>query len=141
MFAALSTVEPPIVEHGMAALLEREKTWYEARRPILEHRVRDRLGELSDRLGGAEWLDGGFSAGDLLMVHVLLRLNGSGMLEEHSPPISPAAKPDPPTSVRSTRNWRYSRACRRPAKGPLREAPGRRSWLNGGRRLRPAWMA
>jgi glutathione S-transferase len=83
MFAALSTVEPPIVEHGMAALLEREKTWYEARRPILEHRVRDRLGELSDRLGGAEWLDGGFSAGDLLMVHVLLRLNGSGMLEEH----------------------------------------------------------
>ena len=66
MFAALSTVEPPIVELGSAALLERDKPWYEQRRPILEARVRDRLDELSSRLGDADWLDDAFSAGDLL---------------------------------------------------------------------------
>ncbi|MDB5575794.1 MAG: glutathione S-transferase-like protein [Bradyrhizobium sp.] len=83
MFAALNTIEPPIVDRGMAVLLERGKTWYEERLPILEHRVRDRLNELSARLGDADWLDGEFSAGDLLMVTVLRRLNGSGLLEEH----------------------------------------------------------
>jgi glutathione S-transferase len=82
MFAALSTVEPPIVERSMATLLERDKTWYAERLPMLEDRVRDRLGELSSRLGDADWLDGEFSAGDLLMVTVLRRLNGSGLLEE-----------------------------------------------------------
>src|SRR6266480_2626743 len=75
MFAALSTVEPPIVE--------RDKAWYEQRLPILEDRVRARLGELSSRLGDADWLDGAFSAGDLLMVTVLRRLNGSGILEKY----------------------------------------------------------
>ncbi len=83
MFAALSTVEPPIVELSMATILEREKSWYEARLPMLQDRVRVRLGELSDRLGDAEWLDGAFSAGDLMMVTVLRRLNGSGLLEQH----------------------------------------------------------
>ena len=83
MFAALSTVEPPIVERSMAMLLERDKPWYEERLPLLEDRVRDRLGELSSRLGDADWLDGAFSAGDLLMVTVLRRLDGSGLLEEY----------------------------------------------------------
>src|SRR6516164_3223080 len=81
MFAALSTVEPPIVELGTAALLERDKPWYEARRPILQDRVRQRLDQLAARLGEAEWLDGAFSAGDLLMVTVLRRLDGTGLLE------------------------------------------------------------
>jgi glutathione S-transferase len=81
MFAALSSVEPPIVELGTAALLERDKPWYEARRPILQDRVRQRLDQLAERLGDAEWLDGAFSAGDLLMVTVLRRLDGSGLLE------------------------------------------------------------
>lgn len=83
MFAALNTVEPPIVEYGMATLLERDKSWYEERQAILENRVRVRLGELSGRLGDAEWLDGAFSAGDLLMVTVLRRLDGSGVLEKY----------------------------------------------------------
>jgi glutathione S-transferase len=83
MFAALNTVEPPIVDRGMAALLERDKAWYEERRPILEDRVRQRLDELSSRLGDADWLDDAFSAGDLLMVTVLRRLEGSGMLEAY----------------------------------------------------------
>jgi glutathione S-transferase len=83
MFAALSTVEPPIVERSMAMIVERDKAWYEQRLPILEDRVRGRLGELSQRLGDADWLDGKFSAGDLLMVSVLLRLGGSGIVEEY----------------------------------------------------------
>ena len=83
MFAGLSTVEPPIVDRGNAILLERDRTWHEERLPMLEERVRVRLGELSDRLGHADWLDGAFSAGDLLMISVLRRLNGSGLLEDY----------------------------------------------------------
>jgi glutathione S-transferase len=83
MFAALNTVEPPIFERAMARILEHDKTWYEQRLPILEDRVRVRLGELSSRLGDADWLDDAFSAGDLLMVAVLRRLNGSGLLEKY----------------------------------------------------------
>jgi glutathione S-transferase len=83
VFAALNTVEPPIVDLGMATLLERDKIWYEERLPVLEDRVRVRLDELSSRLGRADWLDDAFSAGDLLMVTVLRRLNGSGILETY----------------------------------------------------------
>ena len=83
MFAALSTVEPPIVERSMAVILEREKPWHEERLQMLDERVHVRLGELSRRLGSADWLDGAFSAGDLMMVTVLRRLGGSGLLEKH----------------------------------------------------------
>jgi glutathione S-transferase len=83
MFAALNTVEPPIVDRSMATILERDKTWYGERLLILDDRVRARLSELSSRLGDADWLDDAFSAGDLLMVTVLRRLNGSGLLEEY----------------------------------------------------------
>lgn len=83
MFAALNTIEPPIVELEMAMLLERDKSWHEARLPILQDRVRIRLGELSRRLGDAEWLDGAFSAGDLLMVTVLRRLDASGLNDDY----------------------------------------------------------
>jgi len=83
MFAALSTVEPPIVELTMAMLFERDKSWYAERLPMLQDRVRVRLGELSAYLGNADWLDGAFSAGDLMMVTVLRRLNNSGLLDEY----------------------------------------------------------
>lgn len=83
MFAALSTVEPPVVDRSMAMLVDRDKPWYEERLPILDGRVRDRLGQLSDHLGDAAWLDGAFSAADLMMVSVLQRLAGSGLVEEH----------------------------------------------------------
>ncbi|MDE1903303.1 MAG: glutathione S-transferase family protein [Alphaproteobacteria bacterium] len=83
MFAALNTVEPPILERETARLLERDKTWYEKRLPLVDDRVRDRLGQLSSRLGNADWLDGAFSAGDLMMVSVLLRLRSSGILDEY----------------------------------------------------------
>jgi glutathione S-transferase len=83
MFAALSTVEPPILELGIARLLEGDKAWSAQRMPLVEDRVRDRLGQLSRRLANADWLDGAFSAGDLMMVSVLLRLKASGMLDDY----------------------------------------------------------
>ena len=82
MFAALSTVEPGIMELSMLKIVDRDKPWYEARLPVVEASVRQRLGELSRRLGDAEWLDGPFSAGDLLMANVLRRLKTSGLLDE-----------------------------------------------------------
>jgi glutathione S-transferase len=82
MFAALNTVEPPIVESEQTGYVERDKSWYEERLSLLDDRVRVRLKQLSDRLGGADWLDGGFSAGDLIMVTVLRRLEGSTLLDE-----------------------------------------------------------
>src|SRR3982075_3885387 len=83
MFAALSTVEPPILELGNARLLEGDKPWQAERLPLVQDRVRGRLNQLSARLGDADWLDGAFSAGDLLMVSVLLRLKPSGLLNEY----------------------------------------------------------
>jgi glutathione S-transferase len=82
MFAALSTVEPPILEFANARLLERDKPWSQERLPLVEDRVRHPLKLLSARLGDADWLDGAFSAGDLMMVSVLLRLRASGILDE-----------------------------------------------------------
>ncbi len=83
MFAALGTVEPPIVERSLATIIERDKPWYAQRLPMLDERVRARLDELSRRLGDADWLDGRFSAGDLLMVTVLRRADALGMLADH----------------------------------------------------------
>lgn len=83
MFAALSTVEPPIVDREIARLLEGDKSWSAQRMPLVEDRIRNRLGQLSLCFGDADWLDGEFSAGDLMMVSVLLRLKGSGMLDEY----------------------------------------------------------
>ncbi|MDR9779207.1 glutathione S-transferase family protein [Rhizobium redzepovicii] len=83
MFAALNTVEPPIFERSLATILERDEPWYEQRLHALEDSIRKRLGSLSARLGDADWLDGAFSAGDLLMVTVLLRAQASGLLEEY----------------------------------------------------------
>jgi glutathione S-transferase len=83
MFAALNTVEPPILDLQTAKFLEGDKPWSEQRLPLVKDRIRKRLGELSDRLGEADWLDGAFSAGDLMMVHALLRLKPSGMLDDY----------------------------------------------------------
>jgi glutathione S-transferase len=83
MFAALNTVETPILDLQTAKFLEGDKPWSEQRLPLVKDRIRKRLGELSDRLGDADWLDGAFSAGDLMMVHALLRLKPSGLLDEY----------------------------------------------------------
>ncbi|WP_395449669.1 glutathione S-transferase family protein [Aminobacter sp. UC22_36] len=83
MFAALNTVEPPIVELEQAPFVEGDKPWLEERIPMLKDRIRVRMGELSNRLGDADWLDGTFSAGDLMMVMVLRRLEGDGIVEDY----------------------------------------------------------
>ena len=83
MFAALNTVEPPLVDREIAMREEREKPWYEQRQPVVEDRARKPLDELSRRLGDAEWLDGAFNAGDLLMVAVLFRSKETGILDEY----------------------------------------------------------
>lgn len=82
MFAALNTVEPPILELSTAKVFESDKSWSQERLPLVEDRVRNRLGQLSARLGKADWLDGAFSAADLMMVSVLLRTRPSGILNE-----------------------------------------------------------
>jgi len=82
LFAALNTVEPPILELVTARIFEGDKPWSKERIPLVEERVRDRMKQLAARLGDADWLDGDFSAGDLMMVSVLLRLRPSGILDE-----------------------------------------------------------
>ena len=83
MFAALTTVQEPIVEREAFILMEKDKSWFTERLPILDDRVRVRLGQLSRRLGDADCLDGDFSAGDLLMVNVLRRSAASALLPEY----------------------------------------------------------
>jgi glutathione S-transferase len=82
MFAALNTVEPPILELVTVRILEGDKPWARERLPLVRERIGHRLKQLSAHLGDAEWLDGAFSAGDLMMAHALLRLKPSGMLDE-----------------------------------------------------------
>ncbi len=83
MFAAHNTIEPVIVEREMAGFVERKESWYEQRMPIVEARIRKRLDALSACLGDNDWLEGAFSAGDLLMVSVLRRLKSSGILNDY----------------------------------------------------------
>lgn len=82
MFAAIGTIEPPILERVTAMFLEGDADWSKQRLPLIDDRIRSRLAVLSDRLGNADWLDGAFSAGDLVMIGVLRRLSASGMLNE-----------------------------------------------------------
>jgi glutathione S-transferase len=83
MFAALNSVEPPILDLTIVKIVEGSKPWYEQRLPLVRERIGVRLGELSSRLGQSEWLEGEFSAGDLMMVAVLVRLKASGILNEY----------------------------------------------------------
>ena len=83
MFAAVNTIEPPILELVTAKILEADKPWTKDRLPLVMDRIRERLNQLSVRMGESAWLDGAFSAGDLMMVSVLLRLRPSGLLDEY----------------------------------------------------------
>jgi glutathione S-transferase len=82
MFAAVNTIELPILDFAYGRFTEGKKPWYEERLAMVKDRIRDRLKQLIERLGRSEWLEGAFSAGDLMMVHVLQRLKPSGMLDE-----------------------------------------------------------
>ena len=74
---------PEILELVTAVIFERDKPWSEQRLPLVKDRVRERLKQLSARLGDAQWIEGAFSAGDLMMVSVLLRLRAPGLLDEY----------------------------------------------------------
>jgi glutathione S-transferase len=128
MFAALNTVEPPILDREFATLMERDKTWYAERLPILEDRVRVRLGELSSRLGDADWLDAAFSAGDLLMVTVLRRLTGSALC------ISPASQCAGQPWPGSTHSKRYPASFAREY-----DAPACVAWYRNRNEVRHVW--
>jgi glutathione S-transferase len=82
MFSAVNTIEPPILEFANTKILEREKSWFRERMPVVEDRVRNRFNQLSNYLGDKEWLEGEFTVGDLMMVSVLLRMRASGILDE-----------------------------------------------------------
>jgi glutathione S-transferase len=83
MFAALSTVEPAIVDRDVVEYFEDGKSWQSERFAMVDERIRGRLNQLSARMGDCEWLDGAFSAADIIMVHVLRRLEGSGILDDY----------------------------------------------------------
>lgn len=82
LFAAKSTLEPVIVERESAVLTEREQPWFAARLPLLDAAVRRRLSQLSARLGGAEWFDGAFTLGDLMIATVLRRPSAAMFLPD-----------------------------------------------------------
>ena len=81
MFAAVSTVEPPIVDRQIAMFTERDKTWYEEHLSMINKRIRAQLAQLSAHLRDGDWLDGAFSAADIMMIHVVRRLESSGILQ------------------------------------------------------------
>jgi glutathione S-transferase len=115
MFAALNTVKPPILELGTARLLEGDKPWCKERLPLVEDRVRARLEQLSARLGSADWLDGAFSAGNLMMVSVLLRLKSSGILDEYPNLASYAACGEARPAYKRAFDAQLTPASHRPA--------------------------
>jgi glutathione S-transferase len=82
MFAALSSIEPAIVDREAAYFMERDRSWYRERQPLLDDRIRSRLAALAASLGDSEWLERSFTAGDLLTISVLRRLAGSRFLDE-----------------------------------------------------------
>lgn len=81
LFAALNTLEPPIMDRSMATIFEATETWSAPRLPGIDTRIAERLQGASDRLGAAEWFTGRFSAGDLMMVSVLRIIEGEGLIE------------------------------------------------------------
>jgi glutathione S-transferase len=117
MFAALNTVEPPILELVNARILERDKPWSKERLPLVEDRVRDRLKPLSTRLGNAIWLDGEFTAGDLMMVSVLLRLRPSGILDEFPSLAAYVARGEARTAYQRAFDAQLALNTRKPAAG------------------------
>lgn len=81
MFAAVSTLEPVILERESALLQEGDRAWTPQRLPLLDARIGQRLADLAGWLGDRDWLEGAFSAGDLMMVCVLRRLGSSALLD------------------------------------------------------------
>lgn len=83
IFAAVNTVEPPVVERDIVRYHEDGKSWQSERLAMVDDRIRSRLNQLAAKMGNSRWLDGAFSAADIMMVHVVRRLEGSGILDDY----------------------------------------------------------
>jgi glutathione S-transferase len=82
MFAALNTVETPLQQLAVIDLFNAHEEWARLRRPTVEQQAIKRLGELARQLEGRLYLEGGFSAADLMMVHVLRLIRHTSLVAE-----------------------------------------------------------
>ena len=83
MFAAMNSVEPMLLELTTVDLFARDEAWATLRRPSLVAAIDKRLGQLAAALGDREYLEGRFTAGDLLMASALRALDHSDLLAAH----------------------------------------------------------
>jgi glutathione S-transferase len=81
VIAALNSIEPFVQQLAVVDVFEADRDWSKARRPKVIEDLKTRLGDLAAALGDKQWLDGAFSAGDLLMVSVLRALRNTGILD------------------------------------------------------------
>lgn len=82
VFAALNSLEPYVQQLATIDLFSAGEDWAKARRPEVVKTIQGRLRRIADHLGDKEWLEGSFTAGDLMMVTVLRILRGTGLVEE-----------------------------------------------------------
>jgi glutathione S-transferase len=82
VFAALNSIEPHVVNYALAASFYANEEWAKLRRPSLRELVEKKLDALIARIGEREWLEGEFTAGDLMMVTVLRTLRDTDLLEQ-----------------------------------------------------------
>ena len=81
IFAAINSIEPPVQELALIQLAYADQEWTKARKPMLEEWVGKRLAQLAKVLDGKDWLEGRFTAGDLMMVTVLRMLHTTDLLD------------------------------------------------------------
>ena len=81
IFAALNSIEPPVQELALIQLAYSNQEWTKERKPMLEEWVTKRLAQLAKVLDGKDWLEGRFTAGDLMMVTVLRMLHTTDLLD------------------------------------------------------------
>lgn len=82
-FAALNSVEPAVAQLSEIDIFHKGEAWTVERRPQVIDKIRARLDGLAARLGDRDYLEGSFTAGDLLMIDVLRSLENSGVLADY----------------------------------------------------------
>lgn len=83
LFAALNSIECWIQQLASIDFFHSEEAWAKERRPQIEALVRDRLAMLERALGAKDYLEGRFTAGDLMMADVLRILDHTDLLNAH----------------------------------------------------------
>ncbi len=80
VFAALNSIEPFVVDFASAAFFHADTAWGQARAPSARQALDQRLADLSRWLEGRDWLEGRFTAGDLMLATVLRILRQSDVV-------------------------------------------------------------